>query len=74
MLYGEVYGNFIELVLEGKVSPEDIDLYVEEWWHSSVFDVELYDYLGMTWVEYSTWARNPNKLEEIINNRKGRGD
>ena len=59
--------NFIQLCINKKATPEQIDDYIDKW-HDSLSWRELHDYLGMTWEEYGVWTQNPDKLQEIINN------
>jgi len=33
-------------------------------------ELELHEYLGMTWKEYSIWAIKPSFLAEIVSTRK----
>ncbi|WP_379922420.1 hypothetical protein [Erythrobacter sp. R86502] len=60
--------SFIELALRGEVLSDEIDDFVEEW-HSSDSDTELYEFLGMSWDEYSLWTTEPDSLNLIIQSR-----
>ncbi len=57
--------NFIEKFTLGEVGVEDLDNFIEEW-HDSPTDLSLYDYLGLTWEQYSDIVRNPKLLLEYF--------
>lgn len=63
--------SFIELCLSGEVLKDEIDNFVDKW-HEGVEgqDEELYEYLGLTWYEYSLWATKPSILGAILVSRK----
>ena len=56
---------FLDLLLAGKVSPGQIDDFVDRW-HAAPGGRELHDYLGMTAEEYSLWVRVPDALEYVV--------
>jgi hypothetical protein len=63
--------SFIEKCINGDASLDEIDDYIDEWHDSdSSNDLELHQFLGMTWAEYSLWAIKPSLLAEIVNERK----
>lgn len=72
-MYKEDSLNFMELCLQGKALPEEIDDYIDAW-HEGDSDESLHEYLGMSSEEYSLWIKNPNAIHSIIeeyhNNRK----
>ncbi|MFN8903880.1 MAG: hypothetical protein ACK5X7_03460, partial [Pseudanabaena sp.] len=57
--------------INGDASLDEIDNYIDEW-HDSDSDInlELHEFLGMSWEEYSLWAVKPSLLAEILNHRK----
>lgn len=57
--------TFVELCVQGKVLPSEIDDYIEEW-HVSEEASEIHDFLGMTWDEYSAYVAQPDLLDHII--------
>ncbi|MFN5725162.1 MAG: hypothetical protein ACK48D_00175 [Pseudanabaena sp.] len=63
--------SFIEKCISGDASLDEIDDYIDEW-HDSDSDInlELHEFLGMSWEEYSLWAVKPSLLAEILNHRK----
>jgi hypothetical protein len=65
----EKRSQFIELYLDGKVLPEDIDDYVDKW-HASPGGREIYEFLGMSEEEYSLWLRDPDVLPHIARARR----
>ena len=63
--------SFIEKCINGDASLNEIDDYIDEWHDSDLSNgIELHEYLGMTWKEYSIWAIKPSFLAEIVNSRK----
>jgi len=63
--------SFIEKCINGDASLDEIDDYIDEWHDSDLSNgIELHEYLGMTWKEYSIWAIKPSFLAEIVNSRK----
>jgi len=63
--------SFIEKCINGDASLDEIDDYIDEWHDSdSTNDLELHEFLGMSWEEYSLWAIKPSLLAEILNHRK----
>ena len=61
--------NFIGLCLEGKVSCDEIDDYIDQW-HEAPEGRELHDYLGLTKQEYGPWLRRPDALPDILGARR----
>ena len=63
--------NFIELCLSGEVLEDEIDDFVEKWHNGEEGrDIELHEYLGMRWNEYSLWATKPSILPFILSAHK----
>jgi hypothetical protein len=60
--------SFVDLCLEGKVLPDQIDDFVDAW-HSAAGDEPLHEYLGMDESEYSLWLRDPDTLSYIVKAR-----
>ena len=61
--------TFMDLYLNGTVSPEDIDDYVDKW-RTSAGTGEIYEFLGMSEQEYSLWLRDPDALPHIARARR----
>jgi len=63
--------SFIEKCINGDTSLDEIDDYIDKW-HDSDSDInlELHEFLEMSWEEYSLWAIKPSLLEEIVNERE----
>jgi hypothetical protein len=63
--------SFIEKCINGEAFLNEIDDYIDEWHDSdSANALELHEFLGMSWKEYSLWAIKPSLLAEIVNERK----
>ncbi len=61
--------NFINLCLHGEVLLEEIDDWVDEW-HDKPQKIELHEFLGMSWAEYSSWISMPEILPFIVTAHK----
>ena len=61
----------MEKCLVGKAFADGIGRY-EEAWHTGQEGkgMELHEFLGMSWNEYSIWATKPSILSSIIRCRK----
>jgi len=57
------------MALRGDVMSDEIEDFVGRW-HESESDQEIYEYLGMTWDEYSLWMTNPDYIDLIIAARR----
>ncbi|MHA7809286.1 MAG: hypothetical protein ACX933_05720 [Marinobacter adhaerens] len=62
--------SFVDLCLDGDVLEDEIDDFVDRWHEDEDTDLELHEYLGMTWDEYSVWATKPSVLPFILTARK----
>ncbi len=62
--------SFIELCLNGDVLEDEIDDFVDNWHEDEKTTLELHEYLGMSWDEYSIWATRPSILPFILSARK----
>lgn len=65
--------NFIELCRQGKVSPDELDDYVDAW-HDSDSALPLHEYLGMTQEEYARVLTSSDvcrSIEAIVNALSG---
>lgn len=62
--------KWIELVLNGSISPDTIDDYIAEWHNKSEHSMPLFEFLGITRAEYRLWAENPESLNNIIQGRR----
>ncbi|AXI72404.1 hypothetical protein [Streptomyces cavourensis] len=58
--------TFVEDALTGVAGVEDIDSYVDAWHDGDGGDLELHEFLGMTWDEYRLWVEKPNTLRFIL--------
>jgi hypothetical protein len=68
--------SFIQLCVEGKAKPEDIDTWVAAWHDANTvcIPLELHDHLGMTWEEYGQWVTDSSTLSAIIEAHKEKHD
>jgi|SRR5690606_17839685 len=62
--------SFVDLCLAGDVLEDEIDGFVDMWHEDQDTELELHEYLGMTWEEYSVWATKPSVLPFILSARK----
>lgn len=56
--------SFLVLMMEGRVSPDEIDDFIEAW-HEGDEGSSLPEYLGMTREEYRLWFHDPGALTII---------
>jgi hypothetical protein len=61
--------SFIDLCLSGDVLEDEIDSFVDSWHEDDETTLELHEYLGMSWEEYSVWATRPSILPFILSAR-----
>ena len=63
--------TFIELCIEGNAREDEIDRFIEAWHEGRAgTQIELHDYLGMTWSEYQRWAISPAILPHVVSAHK----
>ncbi|TGX53609.1 hypothetical protein E5A73_12355 [Sphingomonas gei] len=60
--------SFMTLALRGTVLSDEIEDFVEAW-HASASMEEIYEFLGMSFEEYSLWASNPDTIDVILSAR-----
>lgn len=65
--------NFIELCINGKALPCDIDDYIDQW-HESDSKLDLNEYLGMTEEEYKYYIADEDFLPFIITAHRHKTD
>jgi hypothetical protein len=56
--------NFVKRCRTGSASPADIDAYIEKR-HNSDSELELHEYLGLTWDEYRAWIADETVFESF---------
>jgi hypothetical protein len=59
----------MQMALRGEVMSDEVEDFAERW-HNSPSDIEIYEYLGMTWEEYSLWVSHPDYIDLIIAARR----
>ena len=62
--------TFVEKCLSGEALTDEIDDYINNWHEGEGQDLELHDYLGLTWEEYSLWGTRPSILSSIFSSRR----
>lgn len=68
--------SFMDQVLEGQATLDEIDDYVDHWHDMEDFgekerDMTLREYLGLTAAEYERWGRNGDEvLQDVLNSRR----
>lgn len=62
--------NFVEKCLSGEALAHEIDVYINNWHEGEGQGLELHDYLGLTWEEYSLWGTRPSILPSIFSSRR----
>lgn len=67
-MYSYKETSFIELCAKGEVLLEEIDDFIDRW-HKNSQDIELHEFLGMSWQEYSAWVAEPEILPFIVTAR-----
>lgn len=62
-----MFKGFIQLCIEDKARPEQINDWIDKWHEPLVaIPLSLHTYLGMTWEEYGQWVQDPSTLSAII--------
>ncbi|WP_428963640.1 hypothetical protein [Micromonospora fluostatini] len=66
--------TFIEDVLAGLAQVEDMDDYIQEWHDapegSPGSDLDLHEYLGLSWDEYRNWGSHPESIRFVLAARR----
>ena len=68
-MYKTKESSFMDLCLQGRAIPDQIDEYVAEW-HRQGGDQDVISYLGMTPEEYDLFVRHPDAVALIVNARR----
>jgi hypothetical protein len=58
------------LALSGHVLADEIEEFVEAW-HNSTSELEIHEFLGMTFEEYSLWVTDADSIAIILTARHG---
>jgi len=68
--------TFMDLVLSGWARLSEIEVFIERWHalpdDSPGAELEVYEYLGMTWPEYRLWVEQPESLRFIMAARRAK--
>ncbi|WP_327112797.1 hypothetical protein OG206_05535 [Streptomyces sp. NBC_01341] len=62
--------TFVEDVLNGRASLDDIDTYRDEWDESGDDGVDYHTFLGLLWPEYAMYAEDDDVLAHVIEARR----
>ncbi|MGW5781126.1 hypothetical protein [Streptomyces sp. NPDC003863] len=58
--------TFVDDALAGVAGIDEIDSYIDAWHDADDTDLELHEFLGMTWDEYRLWVEKPTTLRYIL--------
>jgi hypothetical protein len=64
--------TFVDAVLEGLASTDDVDDWIERWHTTDTGDTELHEFLGLLETEMESWLQSGETLEQIIARRNNR--
>jgi hypothetical protein len=64
--------TFVDAVLAGLASTEDVDDWIERWHTTDTGDTELHEFLGLLETEMESWLQSGETLEQIIARRNNR--
>ena len=59
---------FIDDVLSGRATYDDLENYVDKWHECGGCGVELHEYLGLTWKQYAKWAGDDDGFKPEFDN------
>ena len=59
---------FIDDVLAGRATYDDLNEYFEQWHKGGGHGVEVYEYLGLTWEQYAKWAGDEDAFRPEFDN------
>ena len=59
---------FIDDVLAGRATYDDLNEYFEQWHKGGCYGVEVYEYLGLTWEQYAKWAGDEDAFRPEFDN------
>lgn len=62
--------TFFDKCLARLENPDAIGSYIRMWHELPEDGVELHDFLGMTWDEYTSWGEGSKTILSILNARK----
>ena len=65
--------SFVDAVLAGRATTDDVDDWVEQWHTTDTGDIELHEFLGLDEREMESWLGEVATLDEIIVRRRTRG-
>ncbi|MEK0443462.1 MAG: hypothetical protein RL507_315 [Actinomycetota bacterium] len=64
--------TFVDAVLAGRATADDVDDWIERWHTTDTGDTELHEFLGLLETEMESWLQSGETLEQIIARRNNR--
>ena len=58
--------TFVDAVLAGRATADDVDDWIEKWHTTDTGDAELHEFLGLNESEMEAWVRSNATLEQLI--------
>ena len=58
--------TFVDAVLAGHATADDVDDWIEKWHTTDTGDVELHEFLGLNESEMEAWVGSNATLEQLI--------
>ena len=58
--------TFVDAVLAGRATADDVDDWIEKWHTTDTGDVELHEFLGLNESDMEAWVRSNATLEQLI--------
>ena len=58
--------TFIDAVLAGRATADDVDDWIEKWHTTDTGDIELHEFLSLNESEMGAWVRSDATLEQLI--------
>ncbi len=58
--------TFVDAVLAGRATADDVDDWIEKWHTTDTGEVELHEFLGLNESEMEAWVRSNATLEQLI--------
>ncbi|WP_294275799.1 hypothetical protein [uncultured Sphingomonas sp.] len=59
------YSSFMDLVIQGRKNPEDINEFIS-FWHRSDVPEDLHEFLGLSWDEYTLLGSDSTAINRIL--------
>ena len=66
--------TFVDAVLAGSATTDQVDDWVDRWHTSDTGSIELHEFLGLDETEMESWLRETSTLDEIISQKRSERD